>query len=259
MKTVHVVYFSATGTTGKVVHKVAEGTGLTIQETDFTKLKNGPKPPSFGADELVIVGIPVYFGRVPSFLVNYVKGLRGDQTPCAAVVVYGNRHFDDSLVELTDLLTEGGFKVIAGAAFIGEHSFSSTLGGGRPNDADTALAFEFGQSVRAKLDADAAALAADAIPGERPYREYPAPTGQPFGPSVGEGCDRCGGCAERCPTGAIDPADVTNIDFTKCLRCRACAKGCEKGAIDIRVGPFVERVKGLEQTYAEYKEVVIVL
>ncbi len=53
-----------------------------------------------------------------------------------AVVVYGNRNYDDALIELKDILESDGFKVVAGAAFIGEHSFSKTLAKNRPDEKD---------------------------------------------------------------------------------------------------------------------------
>jgi len=259
MNTVNVVYFSATGTTLQVVQKIAEGTGLTVKETDFTKLKFGPTPPAFPGDELVIVGLPVYVGRVPSMLVSYLRGLRGDGTPCVAVAVYGNRHFDDCLIEMCDILTEGGFSIIASAAFVGEHSFSDKLGGGRPDENDKVLALAFGQDIRNKLNTGAALLAEGQIPGNRPYRDPFMPKGPPMGPEVGVACNRCGKCANACPTGAIDQADVTQIDFAKCIRCRACAKTCPDSAIDILAAPFLEHTKHLIEVYADYKEVLTVL
>ena len=51
--------------------------------------------------------------------------------------LYGNRDFDDALLEAADLLGERGFDVVAAAgAFIGEHSLTARVGTGRPDDAD---------------------------------------------------------------------------------------------------------------------------
>ena len=46
------------------------------------------------------------------------------------VVLFGNRNFDDGLIELRNILTEDGFMPVAGGAFVGEHAFSRTLGAG---------------------------------------------------------------------------------------------------------------------------------
>ena len=76
-------------------------------------------------DELLVVGVPVYMGRVPELLMEWLHAVKASGSPAVSVVVYGNRAFEDSLIELEDILTERGCISIAGAAYIGEHSFSS--------------------------------------------------------------------------------------------------------------------------------------
>lgn len=68
----------------------------------------------FGRDELVIFGIPVYAGRVPNKILSDIeKGFRGDDTPLIPISVYGNRNFDDALMELKMVLEDRGFHSVA--------------------------------------------------------------------------------------------------------------------------------------------------
>ena len=67
------------------------------------------------------------------------------------MVCYGNRNFDDSLVELRDLLEADGFRTVAAGAFIGEHSFSTTLAAGRPDQTDLERAARFADGILEKL------------------------------------------------------------------------------------------------------------
>ena len=100
---------------------------------------------------IVIFGVPVYAGSVPEVLLEYIKAVHGNGALAVAVVVYGNRDYDDALIELTDLLESQGFIVVAAAAFIGEHSYSKVLAQGRPDDGDMALATEFATLVSRKI------------------------------------------------------------------------------------------------------------
>ena len=70
------------------------------------------------------------------------------------VVVYGNREYEDALLELKNLAIEQGFSRVAAGAFIGEHSYSrdsTPIAVGRPDEADLNKAKEFGERVLKKL------------------------------------------------------------------------------------------------------------
>ncbi|MDR2515443.1 MAG: 4Fe-4S binding protein [Christensenellaceae bacterium] len=252
-------YFSPTNTTRLTIRAIGEGSGLPCAESDFTNLKNAAPVPPFAPDELAVVGLPVYYGRVPRAALGVLRTLRGQQSPAVPVCVYGHRHFDDALAELEDILREGGFVPVAARAFLGEHSFSPKLAGGRPDAADLSAARAFGRAVAGKLEGAApSALAPGAIPGSRPYR--PFGPGASLAPMADERCASCGLCAKSCPVGAIDPSDAHRIDAGLCILCRACAKGCPSGAIDLREPPFWERVEALVAAQgAGRKEATLIL
>ncbi len=81
----------------------------------------------------MIFGTPVYAGRVPNLLLPYIRDkVKGNGALAVPVSLFGNRNFDDGLIELRNVLEADGFHTVAGGAFVGEHSFSRTLGAGRP-------------------------------------------------------------------------------------------------------------------------------
>ncbi len=269
VKKTAIIYFSPTKTTEKVVTAIAAGVGAPATVYNFTKLASATHTPAFGPEDFVIIGLPVYRGRIPGVVLPYLRTLQGGGAACAVVGLYGNRHYDDFLVELEDIVTEQGFVPVAAAAFLGEHSFSSKLATGRPDTADLALAKTFGERIAAKLTAGpATALATGAIPGQRPYRLFTPnapstpviPTPAPVCPVVESAlCINCGACAAACPTGAINPANIYDIAPEKCIRCRSCAHVCPTGAVDIKAAGFWAHTEELIANFSGKKDVLLVL
>ncbi len=232
---VKLIYFSPTGTTRKVLEGIAEG--LASENIEYINLTPSdwdrrPIPPV--ANELVIIGAPVYGGRLPVEAVYRFRTLAASKAPAVLIVVYGNRDFDDALLELEHLARELGFNPIAGGAFIGEHSFATAerpVANGRPDALDMQKAVAFGQKIKAKL---AAMPSPDApveleIPGRFPFeggaREMAVSPVSPEG-----SCTVCGSCAEVCPTAAISVNGQTTTDIGLCIRCSACIRACPSGA-----------------------------
>ena len=150
------VWFSATGTTREVVRAVskavAEGLGCEWEEYSFNLPTAREQELSFGETDLVVFGVPVYAGRVPNLLLPYVRDkVKGSQTLAVPIVLYGNRNFDDGLMELRNVLAANGFCPVTAGAFVGEHSFSTVLGAGRPDADDMALASQLAQKTIEKV------------------------------------------------------------------------------------------------------------
>jgi ferredoxin/flavodoxin len=240
IKKVWAVYFSATGTTKKVVTAVAGEAaaklGAAYEEYDFTLPEARAEALRFGGDDLVIFGTPVYAGRVPNVLLKYLGTLEGNGAAAVPVVLYGNRNYDDGLIELRDILEKHGFHTAAAAAFIGEHSFSYILAAGRPDEADLEIARDFAGKAAEKIKGTADIHNLDPICVEGvpdPYRGYYQPRdrkGNPVDirkvkPLTSEECDNCLVCADVCPMGSISRDDVR--EFTGiCIKCGACIKKC---------------------------------
>lgn len=262
------VYFSATGTTEKVVTRVAEGIAETLgvgwTRYDFTLPDSREKGLSFSADDLVVLGTPVYAARVPNVLLKYLDTMQGNRAVGVPIVTYGNRNYDDALIELRDILENHGFHTIAAGAFVGEHSFSYILGKGRPDQADIGLADEFASRVARKLRtiADAQAIEPISVKGTpNPYRDYYRPRdpqGNPVDmrkirPLTSEACNDCKICVEVCPMGSIsyeNPREYTGI----CIRCGACVKKCPQQAKYYDNEAFLYHKNELEEGYARRAE-----
>lgn len=228
---VNTLFFSPTATTAKIVQKIANALECETKTYDISLLKHRKQYAdlSFENNELLIVGVPVYSGRIPEFLEDYFAKIKGNNTPAVFVAVYGNRDYDDALLELKDIFEKRGFKAIAAAAFIGEHSFTAELAKNRPDAADLEAAFNFGLEIKQKLNEPAKLTDQQLIVnGNYPYKKrMPFPV---MGPQTNDNCINCGVCAEVCPVEAIDFTDFTNVDIEKCIRCNSCVKNCPQNA-----------------------------
>jgi len=58
-------------------------------------------------------------GRVPALLMEWLQTIKAQKTPVVCVVVYGNKVYDDALLELKNIMTKCGCKPVACAAYIG--------------------------------------------------------------------------------------------------------------------------------------------
>lgn len=245
---VSAIYFSPTGTSRKGVEAIASVFG-TPEVVDVT-CQSAPER-LFGHDEIAVFGGPVYGGRLFTGMRERIRSLRGTNTPCIVTVTYGNRDFDDALLELADLVREQGFVPIAGAALVGEHTYGA-IQIGRPLEDDLIKDREFGESVLEKLNGGD--FSVPQIPGNRPYRD--GGNGGGFRPQTTESCVSCGLCRDNCPMGAI-AGDCRTIDDEKCIACFRCikfcpvkAKNCDNEGYNAFAGPFSEKLKEpKENTY----------
>ena len=130
------LYFSPTGGTRTYVRAVAAAMPHMGGEVDLTRPEERRKVHMFGADDVVVLGVPVYYGRVPE-VPGLLDGLQGEETPAVLLAVYGNRLIDDALAELSDLCAARGFRPLAAGTFVAPHTFSAQVaqrrgsGGGR--------------------------------------------------------------------------------------------------------------------------------
>jgi ferredoxin/flavodoxin len=244
MDKLNLLYFSATDTTAKIVKEIAHGMGETVKEYDITLPADRQKELSFHRNDVVIIGVPVYAGRVPGFLPEYFTKVRGNQTRAVFIVVYGNRDYEDALLELKDTFEQNGFIGIAGGAFIGEHSYTAKLAAGRPDKDDLNSAREFGIKIKERLSKeDQVKIEKLVVKGNYPYKERKPQ--QPVAPETNDKCINCGICASHCPMGAIDLSDFRIADETKCIKCCSCIKRCPVNAKAIKQEAFIQFTQGL--------------
>jgi NAD-dependent dihydropyrimidine dehydrogenase PreA subunit/flavodoxin len=260
------MYFSATDTTKKVVTGIAKQLSecgdeiIDIGNIDFTLPENRKKSLSFTEDDLVIVGVPVYAGRVPNVLLKFLGSVSGNGALAVAVVVYGNRHYDDALVELQDILAANGFSVIAAGAFVGKHSFSKILAKNRPDEKDMAAVNNFANQIYRKIESKGK-FNEIVIKGSRPYRKYYVPRNEnneptdirKVAPKTNNNCINCKLCASHCPMGSIDYEDPTKLNGI-CIKCCACIKKCPTNAKYFEDENYLRHKHELEINFANRRE-----
>ena len=235
METLNLIYYSPTGTTQKIVKEIGKKTGLKISSEYNISSRQTELQPEINDKCLTIIGLPVYGGRLPVIAIEALKKLQSNNTPVVIVVVYGNRAYEDSLLELKEIVSNCGFRIIAAAAFIGEHSFSSIdkpIAIGRPDKLDLKKCSDFSQMINEKLDVlkRKNEISEIDIPGEYPYKERKQLPVTVYPEVDNDKCNNCGTCVDICPSGAItiDQAVVTNGEL--CTWCCACVKRCPNEA-----------------------------
>jgi len=252
------VYFSPTGNSKGVAKAIATGfEGVPVEDIDLTS-PGAVTGRQFGPKDLVVIGVPVYAGRVASVAVTRLATISGRNTPAVLAVTYGNREFEDALIEMNDISVNAGFSPVAVGAFIGEHSFSSPeqpIASGRPDTLDLTTAKKFGERISKKL-AEIKNLQSSFfpdVPGNRPYKDGMG--NLPFTPSLlEEQCTRCGLCISVCPTGAISLQAKIEIDPNLCIFCCSCIKNCPEGALEIDAAPVKEKRQWLYEECKKRKE-----
>lgn len=241
------VWFSPTGTTKKIISEISVSLcSENVSNVDLTLPIKERAINALTKNDLLLIGVPVYSGRVPQIAIERISMLKGTNTPAVIVAVYGNAKIDDALLELKDIIEEVGFKTIAAATFIGEHSFSTDerpVAKGRPDSQDIAIARSFGVQIKNKLKEfdsinDSTSIE---VPGNAPYK---VANQLSLGvPDIDMNkCSECKTCAEVCPTGAIVSYNQKLNDDKKCITCYACIKSCPEGA-RFQDHPVIEATK----------------
>ena len=260
IQSLKMVCFSPTGTTKAIIQGIASGINQRpIELIDITKPDARKQQLQTSENELLVVGVPVYMGRVPALLMEWLHAIKAHNTPAVCVVVYGNRVYDNALLELKDILIKCGCKPIAGAAYIGEHSFHSAelpaASEGRPDVSDLNHAELFGRKIIEKLLSVSSVdhISDINIPGKYSYEGVTELWSIDF-IAVSNDCTECGICAEGCPVGAIDSDKSNLIDKGKCTLCCACIKRCPQKAKTMKPGLMKDAAIRVNEMFQERKE-----
>lgn len=228
MSNLYTIYFSATDTTRHCVTSVCQGLGgkpdVSVNLADGFNVRF----PEITAEDVVVVAAPVYGGRLPVQVAAALEQLKGNNATAIALVVYGNRDFDDALLELTDIMHDKGLRIVGAGAFIGQHSIFPKVAKARPDISDEQNLVKFGRECKATIIKGFDANNIPFIKGNRPYKKA---AGVPLFPKAKEGdCVKCGRCVAKCPVKAIPEATPFVTDTTKCISCGRCISVCSKSA-----------------------------
>ncbi len=223
---VYAMYFSPTGGTKKVMDILTESLDvsgeidLSLPEVDYSAY-------SFEDGDVCLVGVPSFGGRVPETALVHIRAMHVGRAAAIPVIVYGNRAYDDTMLELKNELVSCGFKVPAAVAAVAEHSIMHQFGAGRPDYEDQQELRAYSIKIKALITriqaGDPEAFNTIDVPGNEPYREY---NGVPFKPKAGKDCTHCGLCAAKCPVQAIPAQQPESVDEKLCISCMRCVAIC---------------------------------
>ena len=219
MSTVEII-FSPTGGTEKVAHIIGRRWSENTVKIDLSDSKIDFSKYAINKEDQVLIAMPSFGGRAPAAAIDRLKKISGNGAKCTLVCVYGNRAYEDTLVEMEDAAKESNFRVVAAVAAVAEHSIMPQYAAGRPDASDIKQLEAFADRIVGQTKA------AVSIPGNRPYKKA---GGAGLLPKPTTDCVKCGLCAQSCPVQAIDPAGFT-ADSKKCIACMRCVKHCPQQA-----------------------------
>lgn len=237
-------YFSPTGGTRRVGSAFAAAAAQSVRELDLGVRDQTPEAP---ACDLAVFALPVFGGRIPAPAAKKLRSLHGSGTKAVTLVVYGNRAYDDALLELNHTVAAAGFEILASGAFIARHSIVPQVAAGRPDEADLKEIRDFAEKVLKKIAGGDSST--PAVPGNDPYKPEMQVAASPI--SL-ENCRHCGKCAAVCPTGAIRVSETEVVtELSNCILCMACTSVCPEKA---RVLPEALQ-SGMNQKLMPLKEI----
>jgi len=266
IQNVRVIYFSPTGATARVADTIAGELALHLdvpaEQQSFTRPRERENTYAFQPQDLVVVAVPTYAGKLPNKILPDLQGkLKGNGALAVPVVTVGNRSYDNSLAELCAVLEACGFHTMAAGAFVCRHAFTDELAYGRPGWSDQFEMKNFAKQIAQKVRSMTEVPAPIKVPGDAsaPYYVPKGTDGEPAKflkakPKTNlTRCNGCGACVKNCPMGAIDPKNVSNVPGT-CIKCQACVRRCTKRAKYFDDPAFLSHVSMLEQNFSEPKE-----
>lgn len=243
------IYFSPTGGTKKTINIISERWGESFSELDLTEPNHDFSKETFKENDICLIAVPSFGGRVPSTAAERLAKLKGNGAKAVLICVYGNREYEDTLLEMKDILTNSGFLAVSAIASIAEHSIMHCYAAGRPNTEDITLLNSFTDKIKASFT-ESSNIEPVKVPGNHPYREF---GGVPLKPTANRKCNQCGLCAKKCPVQAIDIKNVKTCDAEKCISCMQCISVCPAHAR--KINPFLVFVlsKKMKKVFSEYK------
>lgn len=248
------IYFSPTGGTKKTSEILTKTLASASIQVNLTDSRTDYSGIALTQEDIAVIAMPSYGGRVPGIAAQRLAMIYGGGARAVLVCVYGNRAYEDTLIEMRDLAFQAGFRVIGAVAAIAEHSIARQFGAGRPDEQDVLQLTQFAVRIQNKIaDED---MTEPSIPGNRPYKKagkggrIPMPT---------EDCIKCGICAEKCPVQAIDPNDPRKVDENLCISCMGCISVCPHSARKLDPAVLAAVGEALKKVCSERKNCEVFL
>lgn len=245
---VYAICFSPTRGTERIVKIVADE--FKVYEKIDLSQQDLTSNPTFKEEDICIIGVPSYGGRVPSIALERMNQFQGNNVKTILIVAYGNRDYDDTLKELLDFTANRGFSCIAAITAIAKHSIMPQFATHRPDKQDESQLVGFTKKILDKLKEKDIQGLVD-VPGHFPYKEY---KGVPLKPKASKKCTNCGICAKQCPVGAIPINEPSKTNKDLCITCMRCVTICPSKAR--KLNPVLLKVASnkLKQVCIDRKE-----
>ena len=221
------IHFSPTGGTKEAVDVFSAQWNIPKSIIDLADMNVEFDKYEFYGDDLCVIGVPSFGGRVPAVAVQRIRQLKANNTPAIIIASYGNRDYDDTLVELKEVVENVGFCVVAALAVVTQHSIFPQIATGRPDAIDKSKLAEMAIKIKVHIECANGFNKAKLSCKNKQYKEY---KGVPLKPVTSSKCMKCGICANNCPVGAIPLDNPKVTDNEKCISCMRCVRRCPKGA-----------------------------
>ncbi len=219
--------FSPTGGTQKVADAITQVWSSDVQNEDLSDTSKNFSSVHIEKDDFVLIAVPSFGGRVPAVAIERLAEVKGNGAKCAIVCVYGNRAYEDTLIELKDTAEKSGFSVVAAVSAIAEHSIMHQYATGRPNQEDIKILKGYSKKILEKFNSSNSSETPVTVPGNSIYKKAGAGG---IVPKAGKDCVSCGLCAKNCPVSAVDVKNPKITDSKKCISCMRCISICPENA-----------------------------
>lgn len=211
------VYFSPQGTVKKIMDMIAKQFHGIQLICDLLKTSKNEEV-ELSKDDLLIVGMPAFDGKFPSFCIQQLQSFRGSSTPAVIYVAYGEGGYGTTLKELKTLLEKQGFHVITAAAFV-----CSQMTQRSSDEEDLKKIKEFTE-ISKLIDQHFSENYTETLelPDDKssPKRKFS------FRPTANDACTSCGTCVSICPVQAISQKHLQKTNRWKCISCTSCIHVC---------------------------------
>lgn len=246
---IYQITFSPTGGTQKVADVFTKAYGYDSIQIDLLNTTVDFSSYRFKADDICIFTIPSYSGRVPKIAISRLKQMCGGNSKAILICTYGNRAYDDTLLELKDTLKKSSFYCIAAIAAVTEHSIMHQFGTGRPDENDCKELTSYAKEIQQKIK-EGSTSNNIIVPGKYPYRDY---TGVSLKPKAGKACIKCGNCAAKCPVSAIPVSNPSKTNKEVCISCMRCVSVCPHNARNVNRLVLTVAAKKMKKLCGTYK------
>lgn len=255
MKEASIIYFSASGNTGKIAGWIADELitkGLKVNLLKIYDITNSI-PEQIANSDIIFIGTPTYMWHTPEIVKNCLKTIYSfGNKPVGIFVTYGKVTVGSNLSYLSRVIRKKSGKLVGAMQVEAEHSMmfksDSPLAHGKPDESDRELVTKF---VSQCLERSGSAMEEKVIiPGVMKYFAFlcSPKLSRKIMPRLkydAKECNVCGICVENCPVHNIEIVDGKVIHGDECILCYNCVRECPSGAIDAKLKSIDKALRAL--------------